>query len=182
MTLTSDQRWLLLRMGGWPIVWALADDHGLENLRKQRSGYYGTALEGAPEWMHSYEVQAGKIYSPSHPHTADPKVTLTVSQIGRFAKALPAALRDELRACGAASIGETMRTSEWCHCPDAEKCMWRNDWSGPRHHPTDAEDQAHIAEYWRIRDWEDDLLGRALGFAVIDEPEPIGQLELFEVA
>lgn len=178
MTLTSDQRWLLATMGGWPIVWALCGPDGTQQLMASMWGGCGKRVDGAPEWMTSFETRGGKVFSPAF---GDPRVVVTAAQIDRFAAQLPDEVRAELKACRAAGIEENQRTLRWCHCGREAECLKANEGDrlyGGRHHPTDADDQDHRDRYWRIRDWEDRVLMKALGLM----GGPVGQLDLFGAA
>lgn len=177
MTLTADQRWLLRLMGGWQLVWALDSEDGIKRLFASAWGRAGhKPQDGAPEWLTGFEIRGKQIDAPAYDRV--PKVSITVKQLREFATSLPGEIQDELSACRSAGIAEAVRTHEWCRCPYKDKAP--NAHSGPckRYHPTEAEDQAHRDEYWRVVNWEGELIDRALGF----DAEPVGQLELFEVA
>jgi hypothetical protein len=176
MTLTSDQRWLLATMGGWPIVWALCDPSGTKHLMESHwGGSRLAAIEGAPKWMVSFGMDRGKVVSPNF---QKPRVILSPAQINRYAEQLPEDVKAELKACRAAGIAETQRARQWCRCGREALCHKSNAGDplyGNRHHPSDAEDEAHLVEVWRIRDWEAAVLARALRL----DGEPVEQLDLF---
>lgn len=156
-TLTENQRWLLLLMGGWAIIDALLSPAGTKHL--MQSGWGGanhTPPEGAPRWLRSFDTRGSKIVAPCG-------VTVTAAQINRYAAALDDAIRAELAACQAARQTNTMQGYEWCHCPYQHTAP--NAFTGPctRYHPTEEDEAAHLAEYRRIGEWEKDLLRRALG-------------------
>ncbi|WP_225503876.1 hypothetical protein [Mycolicibacterium fortuitum] len=78
--LTQDQRWLLMTVGTG-ITRALLNDPGLDAFMSSMRGYLGSARDGAPEWLDSFEVRGGKIVAPSRGET---RVTVTRSQIKAF--------------------------------------------------------------------------------------------------
>jgi hypothetical protein len=170
-SLTSDQRWLLATMGGWPIVWALCGPDGTQHLMASMWGGCGKRVEGAPEWMTSFETRSGKVYSPGF---NDQRVVVSAAQIDRFAAQLPAEIKAELQACRLAGIEENQRAERWCYCGRETEC---HKASG-RHHPSATEDQEHLHKVWSIRDWQSAVLAKALGL----EGEPVGQLDLFGAA
>lgn len=171
--LTEDQRWLLWTVG-LNISRALVSDDGLAHFMGSMIGYYGTALDGVPEWMDSYLTQSGRIISPYRSTLAAPKVTVTKADIRRFRKTIPAELLAELKQIDQAQTAEAQRTWLWCRCGG----KLHQDFMGRDHyHPTDAEDQEHLDIACDLIDRERDCLRRILG---IDD-EPVGQLELFGV-
>lgn len=156
-TLTENQRWLLLLMGGWAIIDALCSPAGTKHLMQSSwGGANHTPPEGAPAWLRSFDTRGNKIVAPCG-------VTVTAAQINRYAAALDESIRAELAACQAARQTNTMQGYEWCHCPNEHTAP--NAFTGPctRYHPTGEDEAAHLAEYRRIREWEKDLLRRALG-------------------
>lgn len=180
--LTEDQRWLLLHMGGHAIVRALCDPEGVTHLMQSCWGSSGhdSDIPGAPAWLYGWDTQSGVIRSN---HQGGQRVQVKAAEISRYAKQIPAPIMAEMLECRSASTTHAIKNSRWCHCGNEADCLRRNEgdpYYGGRHHPTEAEDQAHLDEYWQIRDREDDVLTRALGFEYIDER--VGQLELFEVA
>ena len=179
--LTEDQRRLLRMVGGWQMREALISPDGVTRLMQSMLGSNGRRIDGAPEWMlGGFQCGSGKVVAPEF---GVPVVTVTVAQINRFAASLPDEVKAELIACREAQQSESRRTWKWCFCGREAECLRANEGDplyGGRHHPTDAEIEAHYAEDWRVRDWQDDVLDRALGFTTADV-ETVGQLELFEV-
>ncbi len=172
MTLTEDQRWLL-RMVGLSLSRALISDSGLDHLMGSMLGHRGSPHEGAPEWMHSFDVQGGRIYSPD---LSAPKVVVTAAKIRKFRKTIPAELLDELTSIDKAQMDEHWRTELWCRCGSDKPHM--DFLRRERYHPSDDEDEAHLEVVWELRNRERGCLHQILGFTT----EPVGQLELFEVA
>ena len=174
MTLTDDQRWLLLTAGP-NITDALVSDDGRERLRSAVFGGTGWRVDGAPEWMTSYWCSGGKLTSPDR--GGDIRVTVTVAQLARFAAdELPAPILAELRDVLHAKRAESERTRKWCRCAHPEECSRSNEgdplWGG-RYHPTDAEDDEHLAIVHALMDRERAALRAAL------TPTPPAQLDLF---
>lgn len=178
--LTEDQRWLLRSVGGWTMRDCMIGPAGVARMMQSLYGSTGHVIEGGPAWLaRGFQCRGGKVVSQQ-----PPVVTVTDVQINRYAAQLDATLKAELIECQRADRGENARVLKWCHCGREAECLKANQGDpiyGNRYHPTDAEVQAHYEECWRIRDWTDDLLDLALGFAYADA-EPIGQLPLFEVA
>jgi hypothetical protein len=161
-TLTSDQRWLLLHMGGWQIEWALLSPAGTDHLMTSMWGQCGgRAPEGGPEWLTSFETRGGKVTAP-YGTGEPPKVTVTAAQINRYGAALPPEIRVELEASRKASRAHAAKAEGWCHCPWKDRAP--NAHSGPctRYHPTEAEYEAHLEEGWQLRDRQRAALRRAL--------------------
>lgn len=180
-TLTEDQRWLLRSVGGWAMRECLISSGGVMRLMQSMYGSTGHVIEGGPAWLAGgFSCGQGKVVSPGF---GEPVVTVTVAQINRYAASLPDELKADLVACRDAQQAEAKRTWKWCHCGREADCLRSNAGDpqhGRRYHPAEAEVQAHYGELARLNDWQDNLLDRALGFEVIGEP--VGQLELFEVA
>ncbi len=177
-TLTEDQRWLLRMIGGWALREALLSSGGVMRLMQSMQGGTGHRLEAGPEWMRGgFQCGRGKVVSPSF---GTPVVTITADQINRYAASLPGDIRAELTACREAERAESRRTWKWCRCGNEIDCLEANDGDpvyGGRHHPTEAEEEAHYVESRRITDWLNEVLDRALSLAD-DAPQ---QLDLFEV-
>ena len=177
-TLTQDQRWLLWTVG-LGISRALLSDEGLQSYMSSANGYLGTARDGAPEWMDSYETRQGRITSPARGDEA--RVTVTAKQIRAFRKTIPPALLSELAAIDKAQMDEHWRTEMWCRChrsTGGDARPHKDFMQRERYHPTDAEEDAHMAIVFELRDREWECLRAILGVG----SEPVGQLELFEVA
>lgn len=179
--LTEDQRWLLRGLGGWMMRDCMIGPSGVAHLMQSLSSSSTAHVDGGPDWLDSgYQCRGGKVMS-----NRQPAVTVDEAQINRYAAQLDATLKAELIECQRADRAETDRVWRWCRCGREAECLKANRGDplyGNMHHPSEAEIQAHYEEYWRIRDWTDDLLDLALGFQCGDDVEPIGQLSLFEVA
>jgi hypothetical protein len=64
-TLTADQPWLLLHMGGWAIIDALLSPAGTDQLMGRMWGSSGgEPPAGAPERLRGWDTRGGKIVSP----------------------------------------------------------------------------------------------------------------------
>lgn len=179
MTLTLEQRWLLMTVGGWQIVDALISPGGVQNL--MRSSLGGTRLKarpGAPEWMTSFEVRVNRIVSPWRD---GPRVTVTAAQINAYARALPADIKAELEEHALARGQHASRGRDWCLCGRPDECLRRHAGDplyGDRHHPSRREWNDHTSEFRQLDARERELLGKALRLNDIES----GQLGLFEVA
>lgn len=177
--LTVDQRWLLRSVGGWTMRDCMISPHGVSHLMQSLYSSSGRAIEGGPEWLAGgFDCIGGKVVSKR-----PPIVAVTVAQINRYAAQLDASLKAELVECQRADRTENQRVMNWCRCGREAQCVKANEGDplyGNRYHPSDAEVQEHYEADWRIRDWTDDLLDRALGLEVAGEQ--LGQLELFEVS
>lgn len=104
MTLTVDQRWLLMHMGTWAIVWALASPDGVARLMQSCWGSTtGRAanMPGAPAWLRrcGFETQSGAV----HARAAGVSVRIKAAEINRYAAQLPVDIKAELVACRKAS-------------------------------------------------------------------------------
>lgn len=183
--LTTDQRWLLYRMGGWQIISALCSTDGTRQLMNSRWGSTGggDVPESAPDWLDGcgWDTEAATItprWLHGKPKNA-PTFTIKPAAINRYSAELPEDVKAELLECRNAGTANAVMSGRFCHC-GSTPCGYRylKDRICP---PTEDQEQEARDEYWRIRDWQDDLLLRALGLvecAVADD----GQLELFEVA
>lgn len=170
--LTTDQRWLLWAVG-LSITRALIDDAGLDHYMASMHG--GTRhLDDGPDWLTSFETRANRIIGG--PLLGDVRVTVTRAEIRRFRATIPADLLAELKAIDKARLDEHWRTELWCHCRSREP--HQDFLQRDRYHPTDAEDAEHLAIAMDLIDQERECLRRILGV----DAEPVGQLELFEVA
>jgi hypothetical protein len=177
--LTVDQRWLLRSVGGWTMRDCMISPEGVSHLMQSMYGSSGHPIDGGPAWLASgFQCRGRKVVSKQ-----PPVVTVTDVQINRYAAQLDAPLKAELVECQQADRAENDRVWKWCRCGREAECLRANEgdpfW-GNRYHPSEAEVQEHYEECWRIRDWTDDLLDRALGFEIAGEQ--LGQLELFEVS
>lgn len=170
-TLSADQRWLLLHMGGWAIIDALLSPAGTDQLMGRMWGSTGgDAPVGAPEWLQGWDTRVGKIVSPWR---GEPRVVITSAQLKRYANSLSPEVRAELEDCRNARLAETQRTCDWCHCPWQHEAPNKHSEPCQRYHPSDDEDLHNISTIRRIGAWESELLRRALA---VDT----GQLPLFE--
>ena len=166
-TLSVDQRWLLLQMGGWEITWALSGPDGVTRLMQSRwgsSGGHSTSTDGvpgAPRWIKAcgWDTSGGAIHSRAQ---GGPQVRIKAAEINRYAAQLPDDVKAELSACRNASTANAVVRYRHCHCGDGKRhAKLEPDRICP---PSAAQEQAAADEYWRIRDWEKSLLRRALGF------------------
>lgn len=182
MTLSVDQRWLLLHMGGWEIVHALASPDGVTHLMQSCWGSSGGRancddLPGAPRWIKGcgWETRGGVIYACGQ---GGPHVKIKASELNRFSKELPADIRAELVACRDAGTANAVLRGQFCHCGHHDQSYpWEKDRICP---PTIEQENDASADYWRIRAWEHVVLAKALGLN--GRPHIAGdQLDLFEV-
>lgn len=178
-SLTVNQRWLLRVMGSWAIRDCLISPAGVDHLMTSQWGGTGHRVDGAPEWMHSFQCGNGKIVCPAF---TEPIVTITRAQLNRYARELPSSVTDELRAVARAMHAAQQRTWEWCRCPYEHTPPNQHTGVCRSYHPTHQQEDAHFADVHRLDDWQDRALNRALGFVEITDAESVGQLELFEVA
>lgn len=175
--LTDDQRWLLWTVG-LNISRALLSDEGLQSYMASLNSFCGTARDGAPEWMDSYETRANRITSPGRGKGA--RVAVTAAQIRVFRRTIPAELLGELAAIDKAQMDEHWRTELWCRCHLARNGEVRPHQDFLRreqYHPTDAEEEAHMDIVFELQDRERECLRVILDIGVV----PVGQLELFSV-
>lgn len=174
--LTEDQRWLLRSIGGWAMRDCLIGSEGVQDLMSRCSSSTGSRIDGGPEWLaNGYTCGRGKIVCPWW--TTDigrppvKSVTITVSQLNRYARNLPQDVTDELREVRRAFNAENIRR-DWCRCGREDECRRRNEGDplyGARYHPTDEEVDAHYRELRRIEEWQDRVLDRALGFRMVED-------------
>lgn len=180
MTLTVDQRWLLLHMGGWEIVGALASPDGVTKLMQSRWGSPGgraADLNGSPEWLAScgWEISGGAIAARAR---RLPGLKIKAAEINRYAAHLPADVKAELVACRDAGTANAVLRGRFCHCGHHDQSYpWEKDRICP---PTVEQENDASADYWRIRAWEHVVLAKALG---LNGRSHIAgdQLDLFEV-
>lgn len=175
MTLALDQRWLLRHMGGSLIVWALTDPAGTKYLMGTMWSSTGGRKTGmpdsAPAWLAGFETRAGVIRST---HQGGRPVKVSAKQIDEFARSLPADVRAELIQCRKASQANAHESYLFCRCGSTPcSYAYMGDRICP---PSEDQENANHAEHWRIREWQDDLLTRALG---LGDTGLVGQLELF---
>ncbi|AMQ67012.1 hypothetical protein SEA_BIPPER_77 [Mycobacterium phage Bipper] len=167
--LTQDQRWLLMTVGTG-ITRALLNDPGLDAFMSSMRGYLGSARDGAPEWLDSFEVRGGKIVAPSR---GEIRVTVTRSQIKAFRATIAPELLDELNQIESAQMAEHWCTELWCRCSSGQP---HKDFRGrDAYHCTDDEEAHHMQIVWDLRDREKDCLER-----ILVRVEPVGQLGLFD--
>lgn len=180
--LTTDQRWLLLHMGTWQIVHALASPDGVKALMLSCWGSSGGRADaddvpGCPQWVKGcgWETSGGTITARAQ---GGPHVKIKAAEINRYAATIPADIKDELVACRNAGTANAVYgyrlcrdTREHTHLP------YERDKICPA---TEAQEQQQRDEYWRIVDWQKRILIRALG---LDGQShiPGDQLDLFEV-
>ncbi len=168
--LTEDQRWLLRSVGGHQMLGCLAGSDGIDRLMQSKYGSTGHLIEGGPDWLlHGFDCGGGKIVTGTWWTTekVDPIVTVTKAQLARFARSLPAELVEEIQRCSAAITANAILRGRFCHC-GSTPCgyAYMRDRICP---PTEQQEADATAEYWRVRDWTDELLDRALGFERIAE-------------
>lgn len=178
MTLTVDQRWLLLHMGGWEIVGALCSPEGVTRLMQSCWGSTaGLACNrsGAPAWLKGcgWEISSGVI--TARPHSV---VKIKAAEINRYAARLPADIKSELIACRDAATANAVLRGRFCHCGDHTKSyLWQEDAICP---PTAKQENDAQADYWQIKAWQHAVLAKALGLR--GEQSADGeQLDLFGV-
>lgn len=147
--LTEDQRWLLRGLGGWMMRDCMIGPSGVAHLMQSLSSSSTAHVDGGPDWLDSgYQCRGGKVMS-----NRQPAVTVDEAQINRYASQLDATLKAELIECQRADRAETDRVRKWCRCGREAECLKANQGDplyGNRHHPSEAEIQAHYEEYWRI--------------------------------
>jgi hypothetical protein len=181
VTLSVDQRWLLLHMGTWQIVHALCSPEGVSALMQSHWGSTTgrcADLPDAPEWLHrcGFETYGGTITA----RTQDcPPVRIKAAEINRYAAQLPADIKAGLIACRDAGAANAVLGYRLCrdkrkhtHLPmDRDKIC-----------PATVEQEAEQrAEYWRIVAWQHVVLAKALGLT--GDSHVVGdQLELFGAA
>lgn len=179
--LTEDQRWLLRAVGGWTMRDCLIGPDGVAHLMQSMYCGSGPKFDGAPAWLHrGFECGRGRIVSPWRGE-GSARVTVAAAQINRYARSLDADLRAELKECQAADRRNNLLRFRFCHCGRHDGVCgyaYMGDRICP---PTEQQEADAWAESWRCREWTEDLLDRALGFERAEEPEPVGQLELFTI-
>lgn len=177
MTLSTNQRWLLLHMGGWQIASALSSPDGVSYLMGTMWGSTGgrshaSDLPDAPAWLGGWDTRSNTITAR---HQGGPQVTVTAKEINEFAKQLDPVIKAEMVQCRNASSANAILTGRFCHC-GSDPCgyAYMRDRICP---PTEQQEADARAEYWRVRDWQDDLLAR-----VLLSGAPGDQLDLFGAA
>lgn len=174
-----DQRWLLLHMGGWPIVAALCSPEGVSALMRSRWGStsgHAADLDGSPEWLKQcgFETSAGTIFARARKL---PGLKIKAADINRFAAQIPKSIKDELLECRNAGTANAVLRGRFCHCGDhARSYPYQKDAICP---PTVEQENEAKAEYWRIRAWEHVVLAKALGLSRHNWIDGVEQLELF---
>ena len=171
--LTKEQRQLLSVYPRSMISDTIIDqERGLKNISSGQCG--GSRLDGPIRHFHTGK---GRIEAGSWGE--EPSIVVTFAQLKRWAREVPADLRDRIKAVRLAQQKEAARVHKWCHCPNPEQCLKVNEgdlFYGGRHHPTEEEDMEHLEITFDLRDQERDLLDEALGLG----DEPVGQLDLFD--
>lgn len=105
-----------------------------------------------------------------------PQVTIKAAEINRFIKAIPDEIRLELVACRDAGTANAVLRGRFCHCGNHETSYpWQKDRICP---PTRKQEREADEEYWRIIDWQNSILSKALGVGGESWVEG-DQLELF---
>ena len=177
--LTVDQRWLLMHMGGWQIVSALCSPEGTTHL--MQSCWSSTAgraadMPGAPEWLRGcgFQTQGGVVAADRLNGTAPP-VRVKAAEINRYAASLPADIKAELLACRNAGTANAVMGYRLCRRPGKHEHLPYEDAICPA---TDEQHDEQTAEYWRVVDWQADVLAKALGLN--GNPVEAEQLDLFE--
>lgn len=179
-TLTEDQRWLLRAVGGHQMLGCLAGPEGIDRLMQSMYDSTGVRIDGGPDWLsHGFDCGGGRIVTGTWwtVEKVAPVVTVTQAQLARYARSLPAQLVDEIQRCQAAITANAILRGRFCGC-GSTPCgyAYMRDRICP---PTERQQADATAEYWRCREWTDELLDKALGFEVDEDVQPVGQLELF---
>lgn len=170
--LTLEQRQLLGVYPAWMVSNTIIDPGvGISQMKAGQCG--GTRLSGPVRGFNttSKGITAGRLGEA-------PTVVVTWTQLKRWAESVPPGLREQIRQVRYADQAENARVYKWCHCPEPEECLRRNEGDplyGGRHHPTADEYEQHLQVVFDLRDQERALLDEALG--LVDEP--VGQLDLF---
>lgn len=177
MTLTEDQRWLLAVYPADMLAdLIVSPEYGLSRIKSTCAG--GTAHRGGnkqPEWLQWYETGGGAIRGYSRAFL-EPKVSLTYTQIARWAAEVPQDIRSKLEANRAERIAEATRASDWCFCPWKDEPPNAHSGKCERLHPEHDEVSRHDAAGLRIRAY-----GRVYVSQAIWRQEP-AQLDLFGAA
>lgn len=179
LTLTEDQRWLLVAVGGWMMADCfIAPERGIDRLMASRYGSSnGRRNDKYPDWLKDgFDCGYGKIVSPMF-SSDEPHAVVTKAQLTSFAHSLDAGLVEQLRDARSAMTAETVRWSRTCHCGatggDAHK-SW-----GPSYedlwHPSREQDDEHRKLNREQASLVQHLVLQACGFG-----EPVGQLDLFD--
>lgn len=164
MTLTPDQRWLLMHMGGWEIVGALCSPEGVAHLMQScwgatcgRGG--ATDIPGCPDWVRhaGWDIAGGTITARAQ---GGPHVKIKAAQINAYAKTLPADIKAELIACRDAGTANAVLGHRLCRQKRRHEHLPYEDRICPA---TQEQLDAQAAEYWRVVDWQPVVLSRALG-------------------
>lgn len=180
MTLSADQRWLLLHMGSWQIVHALCSPDGVTKLMQSCWGSSGgrcVDLPKAPEWLQQcgWDTSGGTITARAQ---GGPQVKIKAAEINRYAAQLPADIKAELIACRNAGTANAVLGYRLCRNKHEHKHLPYEDKICPA---TVEQENMQRAEYWRIVAWQHVVLAKALGLN--GRSQVAGdQLDLFEVA
>lgn len=181
--LTHEQRHLLAGIGTRPLIDAILDfDPGLQRIRNSCAGGHLRRHDGAPEWLTVYDTTS-EGYVGQETFGAPARVSVTWTQLKAFAADVPAAIREQMAEVVAESRAEAHRVYKWCHCHHGdleraaacEKSHEGDPFYGGRRHPSDEEDDEHLALDRALYAREKDLVLQALGLV----GEPVGQLDLF---
>ena len=161
MTLTQDQRWLLLHMGTSMIVSALCSPEGVSHLMQSSWGSTSGRcdLPQAPTWLDrsGWEISGGVIRA----HTqGGPHVTIKATEINAFAKVLPGDVKAELVACRDAMHANAVLGYRLCRCHREHTHSPCDDKICPS---TVGQGNNQRAEHWRIAAWQHVILTEALG-------------------
>jgi hypothetical protein len=173
MTLTDEQRHVLAVYDSGMIADLIAHpEYGLSRIKSGQAG--GTARPGnGPDWLRWYSTGSGGIHGGE---IGDPRITITYTQLVKWASSVPPEIRDKVAANRAESLAESHRTEGWCRCPWADKAPNEHSQPCSRYHPTEAEDNENLAQSLRINRCQRVLVGQAIWAKDSD------QLDLFEVS
>lgn len=124
-------------------------EYGLSRIKSSQAG--GTCRTKV-EWMRHYSTGKGAIYGGDIGGPA--LVSITYSQLLKWAASVPDDIRAKLAANLAEQAQERAHTWEWCRCPWSEKAP--NDHSGPctKYHPSVVENNNYHANSMRLHAYE----------------------------
>ena len=169
--LTEDQRHVLASYDqGMLADLIIRPEYGMSRIKSAHAG--GSARGNAPEWLRWCSTDSSGIHGGQ---IGEKLISVTFSQLAKWAASIPAEIREKLGANNIQQSAERMRTLDWCYCPWAEKAP--NDHSHPckRYHPTDVEENKHIARFIELSSYEKVYVGQAIWSGVES-----GQLDLFD--
>ncbi len=111
MTLSEDQRYLLLGIGGWPIVGALGDpEYGIPHLFDSWASatfLRAEALLGRPTWKgYGYQTKSGKVAIWTFHDAAPIDVSVSKAQLAKYASTIPKSVVVQLQAVSRALVDE----------------------------------------------------------------------------